>query len=104
MPIEPEILNQIWEHYLKLLASGRGVKPRLTEERTVLISRAVHDYGAAIIKQAIRGCSLSPWHMGHNPNGKKYTSIELILRDSEHIERFASYAEDVDTKGGFLDD
>ena len=31
--------------------------------------------------------------MGHNPQGKKYDDIELILRDEKHIEMFLSYAD-----------
>lgn len=84
--------------------SGRGRKPRLTDERAKLITVAVNQYGASTVKQAVRGCSLSPWHMGQNPSGASYNSIELILRDAEHIERFASLSSEEDTKGGFLDD
>lgn len=76
----------------------------LTEERAKLITVAVNQYGAPMVKQALRGCSLSPWHMGQNPSGTLYNSIELILRDAEHIERFASLAASDDNKGGFLDD
>lgn len=103
VPLPSETLTQIWEFYLATFSTGRGVKPRLTDDRTKLITKAVHEYGVPVVEQAIRGCSLSPWHMGHNPTGKKYTSIELILRDSEHIERFAGYADNLDTRGGFLD-
>jgi hypothetical protein len=47
---------------------------------------------------AISGCAMSDWHMGDNPRGKKYDDIELILRDSAHIERFATmFAENGDS-------
>ena len=43
-------------------------------------------YGVDDCKDAIRGVTHSPWHMGHNPQGKKYDDIELILRDEKHID------------------
>jgi hypothetical protein len=103
-PISPVTLQNIWNHYLSTFSTGRGVKPRLSEERAKLITVAVNTYGADAVVAAITGCSLSAWHMGQNPSGKKYTSLELILRDSEHIERFAGYTETSESKGGFLDD
>ena len=89
-------------HYTTTFSGGR--KPSLSPERQQLITMAVNEYGADDTKRAITGCSLSDWHMGRNPSGKKYTSIELILRDSEHIERFLQLTVAEDNKGGFLDD
>jgi hypothetical protein len=101
-PIPPTVMEDIWAHYTTTFSGGR--KPSLSPERQQLITMAVNEYGAADIKRAITGCSLSDWHMGSNPSGKKYTSIELILRDSEHIERFLQLTVAEDNKGGFLDD
>ena len=100
-PIPPTVMEDVWAHYLTTFSAGR--KPLLSAERQQLITMAVNEYGAADVKQAITGCSLSDWHMGRNPGGKKYTSIELILRDSEHIERFLQLTVAEDNKGGFLD-
>ena len=103
-PINPATLSQIWQQYVDTYWSGKGRKPRLTDERAKLITVAVNQYGADVVVAAVRGCSLSPWHMGHNPTGTLYNSIELILRDAEHIERFSLLAVAEDNKGGFLDD
>lgn len=103
-PINPAVLSQIWDLYVETYWPGKGRKPRLTDERSKLITVAVNQYGAPTVKAAVRGCSLSPWHMGHNPSGTLYNSIELILRDPEHIERFASLSSADENKGGFLDD
>jgi hypothetical protein len=46
---------------------------------------------------------MSDWHQGKNPNNKKYNSIELILRDAEHIENFANMVTD-NAKAEFLND
>lgn len=103
-PLLPTVVEEVFAFYVSTLWSGRGVRPVLSEKRSKLIARALKDYSAAMLKQAIVGCSLSDWHMGANPRNTRYTSLELILRDSEHIERFASIAEDAETAGGFLND
>jgi len=90
-----------WVHHCK---TNRGPKPALTEDRIVLIGAAIHDYGLSVCLDAVLGCSLSDWHMGQNPQGKKYNDIELILRNSQNIERFATLGGDRRTKGGFLDE
>jgi len=100
--VPASVVDAIWQHYLATF-STRGPKPRLSDTRVRLIRKAVAGYGADQVKAAITGCSLSDWHMGGNPAGKKYTSIELILRDSEHIERFQELTVAEENAGGFLD-
>ncbi|MEY2958735.1 MAG: hypothetical protein RLZZ01_1303 [Actinomycetota bacterium] len=62
---------------------------RLDDKRRRLIRRAIDNHGLDECLDAVRGCSVSDWHMGKNPQRKKYTDIELILRDAKHIEMFA---------------
>ena len=38
--------------------------------------------------QAIEGCHVSPFHGGDNRDGRKYQSLELIMRDADHVEQF----------------
>lgn len=40
------------------------------------------------LKQAIDGCKSSPWHQGKNNRQTVYDDIELICRDSKHVEEF----------------
>lgn len=87
-PVNPVIILQLWDHYVSTFWTGRGRKPRLTDDRSKLITAAVNEFGIDVVKGAITGCSLSPWHMGQNPSRTLYTSIELILRDAPHIEKF----------------
>ena len=44
------------------------------------------------ICQAILGCYLTPHNMGKNDRGQKYNSLNVILRDADHIERFMANA------------
>lgn len=101
--LDTEVTERIWEYYVSTFWNGKGIRPRLSPERVDIIARAVNWYDEDTVMKAIRGCSLSDWHMGRNPSGKKYTSIELILRDSPHIERFYEMTVAEDSKGGFLD-
>ncbi len=103
-PISPVIVLQIWHMYLDTHHTGKGRKPRFNDERGKIITVAVNMFDIATVKDAIRGCALSPWHMGQNPNGTVYNSLELILRDSKHIEMFANLTVAEDNKGGFLDE
>ena len=60
----------------------------LDEARSMKISIAIKNYGMETCKQAILGCSMSSWHIGHNPLGKKYTELTLIFRNAEKVEQF----------------
>ena len=62
-------------------------RAKLDDNRRAYIARGILEYGTEACMEAIKGCSLSDWHMGTNPGSKFYNSIELILRDSEHVER-----------------
>lgn len=96
MPPEPssEEIFEVFQCWVSTCrASPRGRKPVLGDKRRRKIKQAIALYGVDDCKDAIRGVTHSPWHMGHNPQGKKYDDIELILRDEKHIEMFLSYAD-----------
>lgn len=80
-------------------------KPRavLTDDRARKIKTALGRYGREMCISAIHGCTLSPWHMGKNPNGRTYNDIELILRNASKVEGFAELWAQGQSGGGFLD-
>jgi hypothetical protein len=83
--------------------SKRGPTPVLSPKRQRIIEKAIKMYapdGVEVCKDAIEGVLYSSFHMGENASGKKYDSIELLLRDAEHIERFAGLAHDHRASGG----
>jgi DNA-binding transcriptional MerR regulator len=45
------------------------------------------------LKQAVNGCANSAFHTGGNEQGKRYDSLELILRNAEKIESFIDMAQ-----------
>jgi hypothetical protein len=58
----------------------------LDDKRRALIRKALKQYSAAALCQSIAGYLNSPHHMGQNDRSTKYDSIELMLRDSNHID------------------
>lgn len=73
------------------------VSPRsravLDHERRQRIGWAIHDYGVDGCKKAIDGILKSPWHMGQNPQNKKYADVELIFRSAANVEKFMDLAD-----------
>jgi len=72
-------------------SAGKG-HVKLTTKRHARIAAAIGAYGLDTCLMAIKGCSLSDWHMGNNPQGLRYTDITLIFRSHEHVERFVNLA------------
>jgi hypothetical protein len=64
----------------------------LSRERRRLLDRRLDDYSAETLVSAIAGNHLDPHCNGENPSGKQYHDFELILRDADHIERYADVA------------
>ena len=60
----------------------------LDDARRKKISVALRNYSMDTCKNAIVGCSLSPWHSGQNPSNKKYHDLSLIFRNAEKVEYF----------------
>lgn len=64
-------------------------RARLDKKRKARIMQALQlGYSVDDLKRAIDGCARTPYNMGKNELGQKYDDIELIFRDSSHIERF----------------
>lgn len=99
--VDLSTVQEVFNHYVDTVWSGFGARPHLTDKRTKLIHNAVQMYGQTPIKDAITGVTHSPWHMGQNPQGKKYCTLELILRP-QNIEKFSELTNNDRTKGGFL--
>ena len=71
-------------------------KALLTKDRQTKISaRLKEGYTLEQAKDAIKGCKLSSYHMGDNPRGRVYDSIELIFRNGDKIEQFINIYKEV---------
>lgn len=99
VPDVPEVDGPtvLFEHWvLKMKTGRRGPKPAFTPARKKLLAKWFDYYDLPTLTAAIDGCALSDFHMGNNSRGRRYDSLELIFRDAEHIERFASIAMEAD--------
>lgn len=78
---------QYWQQVMK------HPQAKLDNKRKKKIKEAFElGYSIDEIRQAIDGCAKTPHNMGQNDRCQIYDDIELILRDSAHIERFMSNA------------
>jgi hypothetical protein len=87
----------IWETWTQHHCGVKGKAPVLTMQRLEIISTAIISYGFSDCVNAIIGCKESEWHMGSNPRGKKYNSLELILRVSKKPEEQAKNQKRIDS-------
>ena len=79
-------IEQLFEFWRTTL----GKKALLSEERRAILAWAILNYGMETCEMAIKGCSISDWHMGRNPNNVRYDSVELIFRNAEKVEWFVA--------------
>ena len=83
---------------------GDTGSPLWAPKRRVKIAAAIYDYGIQRACDAINGCAMSKFHMGDNPQQKKYNSIDLIFRDADKIEGFIQRTQKRDARQEFLDE
>ena len=82
--VSPGEVEQLFEFWRTTLQK----KALLSDERRAILAWAILNYGMETCEMAIKGCSLSDWHMGRNPNNVRYDSVELIFRSAEKVEMF----------------
>jgi len=78
-------VNEIFDYWKEIMKHPNA---KLDDKRRRSIQKALKDYPAEKIKEAILGCSRTPFNMGDNDRGTIYDDITLILRDSKHVEEF----------------
>jgi hypothetical protein len=90
-PSHGQIL-EVFSHY-------RGYHPRshpkpvpTSKEWKLIEARLKEGYTVADLCAAIDGCHKSPFHLGENDTGKRYTNLDLIVRDSSHVNDFIEIA------------
>lgn len=84
-------INEIFDFW-KTTMSLNGSTLLTPKRKQKIKQRLAEGYTIERIKNAIVGCSLSPFHNGQNDNRTKYNDIELICRSGEKIEFFEQKA------------
>jgi hypothetical protein len=100
--ISDEAVKIVWDYWVK--AMGASKLAVLDHDRKVKIAASIYDYGIEASCRAIDGCASSPFHMGNNPQQKKYNGIDLIFRDADKIEGFIQRTEKRDARQEFIDE
>lgn len=96
---------EVFEFWRDTLHRTGAHAVKLTEKRYARIAAAIAAYGVQTCILAIKGCSVSPWHMGDNPQGVRYTDVALIFRSHDHVDRFVSLAlGETDAARAFMED
>lgn len=85
---ESTAVQRVFEHWVFMLGKAAS-RTALGPQRKRAIERALDLYDEAVLMLAVEGCAASPWHAGENDRGRAYDDLSLILRDEEHVERFA---------------
>jgi hypothetical protein len=67
---------------------GKRSTTLLDHRRRARIEWALTHFTADEVREAIVGCSLSPFHMGINARGRKYNDLDLILRNAPKVDAF----------------
>lgn len=82
-------VDEIFAHYLAgwRQAIGGTRPPRLDQKRKRLLQARLREFSASDLKLAIDGVWRSEFHLRSNHYG-----IELIMRDTAHVERFRALA------------
>ena len=79
-------IQEVFSHWQVTMNHPRA---KLDTKRQNKVAQALKlGYSVEDLKQAINGCSMTPYNMGKNDNNQIYDDISLIFRDSDHIERF----------------
>ena len=86
----PSPAQEVFKHWQVVMQHPRA---RLDKKRRHRLEAALKTgYSVEELKQAIDGCSKTPFNQGQNDRGQRYDDIELILRDASHIDRFIANA------------
>lgn len=91
-------VDVVWQHYREHHPkASRVLKPGRKEYR--LIKQRLEDFEIEDLKQAIDNYHRSPFHNGQNDRGKRYLSLELMMRDISHVQAGLELG-DPSTNGG----
>jgi hypothetical protein len=89
-PKHDESVKEVFQHWQTVMSSPRS---KLGDDRKKQIAKALKTYSVEELKKAITGCSMTPFNMGDNDQKTKYNGLDLILRNSEKIDKFISHAD-----------
>lgn len=85
-------IERVFAHWVFMLHKN-PLRTRLDVARRKVLAKALALYDEETLLLAVEGCAGDPWSAGDNDRGRPFQDIELILRDAQHIEKFAELGE-----------
>lgn len=79
-------IQDVWQHY-RGLHPGTAKALKSNRKEYQLVRARLEDFSAEQLKSAINGYHKSAFHSGDNPQGKRYLSLALIMRDISHVQQ-----------------
>jgi hypothetical protein len=88
-------IDAVNQHYVTHHPRAAKHLASTTDEYKKIRARLEQDgFTVDDLKHAIDGCHKSPYHCGENAGGTKYQSLELIVRDRTHVQKFMEIADE----------
>ena len=92
-PTVGEETEKVFAHWKEVMNHPQAQLGKKDSKRyRAIASRLKEGYSADQLCSAINGCKNSPHHMGENDRHTVYDDIELICRDSAHVDKFIRLA------------
>lgn len=82
-----DLAREVFDYWVEVMGKTKGSKFNDKRKRAVS-ARLKEGYTAEELKEAVLGCSMTPYNMGDNPQHQVYDDLELICRDGSKVERF----------------
>ena len=91
-------VQTVWGAYREFHPSCAGIIKSTRKEYRLILARMKDGFSVPDLIKAIHGYHRSPFHNGMNDSGKKYLGLELMVRDSPHVEAGIEMADDPDVE------
>ena len=85
-------IRAVFAHYRKYHPRSNPAPRSTQKEWQRIAARLREGFTLEDLCTAIDGCHKDPWHLGENDRAKPFLKLELIVRDSDHVNQFLEIA------------
>ena len=84
---EPDLIKKVFDKWVEA-TEKHPTRTKLDEKRRSVIRKALKTHPFEDVCDAVIGWKREPFYCGKNDRNAIYNSLNLLLRDAEHIEKF----------------